>query len=220
MMSHDRTEQAYPLEWPTGWTRTEQRQRARFLHKERIYRPGSDGGMTSWLKSQQLTVAKAIERLTVEVDRLGGRHPVLSTNVQVKLNGMPYSGQKEPTDPGAACYFTLKGQRVVLACDRWDRVADNIAAIAAHIYAIRAIERYGVGTLEQAFMGYHRLPPPGERSWRAVLGLGNNGDVTLDRVRERYRELAARHHPDRGGTHEQMAEINTAREAAERELSA
>jgi hypothetical protein len=33
-------------------------------------------------------------------------------------------------------------------------VADNIAAIAAHIDAIRRQDRYGVGTLDQAFAGY------------------------------------------------------------------
>ena len=34
---------------------------------------------------------------------------------------------------------------------------DNIAALAAHIRAIRSVENYGVGTLEQAFRGYQSL---------------------------------------------------------------
>jgi hypothetical protein len=45
---------------------------------------------------------------------------------------------------------------------------------------------------------------------------------SADRIRERYRELAALHHPDRGGSAEQMQRINEAYEriAAHREQRA
>jgi hypothetical protein len=65
-------------------------------------------------------------------------------------------------------YFKLHGKDRVLACDKWDRVADNIAAIAAHIDAIRRQDRYGVGTIDQAFAGYSALPPPGGTSRTAT----------------------------------------------------
>ena len=40
-------------------------------------------------------------------------------------------------------YFHLKKQPYAMACDRYTTVADNLAAIAAHIDAVRAIERHG-----------------------------------------------------------------------------
>src|SRR3712207_8918795 len=50
----------------------------------------------------------------------------------------------------------LKGEKRVLACDKWDRIADTIHAIAKTIEATRGIERWGSVTTEQAFAGYTR----------------------------------------------------------------
>src|SRR4051812_12020335 len=94
----------FPLEWPLGWRRTERhkRQRAGFSTKASI-----DG---------RLSVARATERLQGELDRLGGRNAVLSTNVSLRLDGKPRSDE-EPSDPGAALYFQYRGRATVLACD-------------------------------------------------------------------------------------------------------
>jgi hypothetical protein len=141
----------------------------------------------------------------------------LSTNVALRLDGLPRSGQREPDDPGAAVYFKLKGKPRCLACDRWLTVADNIASIAAHVSAIRAVDRYGVGTMEQAFAGYAQLQSSAEE-WRIVLGL--DGGATLAQVDAVYKELARTNHPDVGGDPLQMARINQARDAARDELGA
>ena len=45
----------------------------------------------------------------------------------------------------ATLYFRLKDKPIVLACDRYDTVEANLAAIAAHIDAMRAMERHDVG---------------------------------------------------------------------------
>lgn len=67
-------------------------------------------------------------------------------------------------DRGAAVYFEMKGKPVSLACDKWNRVEDNIWAIAKHIEALRGQQRWGVGSIEQAFRGYTALPAIGESS--------------------------------------------------------
>jgi hypothetical protein len=174
---------------------------------------------TTYTVRRSLTVADARNRLDLELQRLGARDVLLSTNVQVRLDGLPRSGQGEPADAGAAVYFTLKGKPRCLACDRWNRVADNIAAIAAHVYAIRAVDRYGVGTLDQAFAGYAQLPPaPGQDGdpWWTVLNVSPN--ASRDDVEAAYRDLAKKNHPDVGGSAELMARINRARDAATRAL--
>lgn len=217
-------ETASPLQWPTGWPRVKHRERARFRGTSLHAYTARDANGVSVCRqrsvSRELTIAEAIDRLQSELERLGGRYPVLSTNLELRRDGSPRSGQREPQDPGAAVYFTLKARRVVLACDKWDRAADNIAAIAAHIAAMRGQERWGVGSLEQAFAGYAKLPSPqAARSWRTVLGLGD-GEITRERAESRYRELALRHHPDvSGGSHEQMAELTQAIVRARAELA-
>lgn len=190
---------AYPLQWPEGKPRTPP-------HKRMPARFSSAG--------RELSVAEANTRLYDEARRLGLRTFVLSTNVELKADGWPRSGARNPDDPGAAFYFTLKGRPHCLPCDRWNRVADNIAAIAKHIEATRAIERYGVGDLAAQFTGFLALPPS-KRPWRDVLGKGIN---TLAQAEAVYRQLARERHPDQGGSDAMMAELNVAIANARLEL--
>lgn len=223
-------ETAYPLSWPAGWKRTPRDQRlatAPFTAGEsytKTDRRQTEGG---WVererkasRSKPVTVAVAVERLEQQLGYLDARG-FLSTNLELRLNGMPRSGQPNPDDSGAAVYFTLRGKRTVLACDKWLRVADNVAALAAHIRALRSIENYGVGTLEQAFRGYTALEDfsSGTIPWRRVLGFKDDATVGRDQVEEKYRSLMKRYHTDiTGGDHLQSAQLNLAIVQAREEL--
>lgn len=206
------TAQRYPLTWPTGWTRTpaHARKPAPFFATKTVY-----GQSSSWKTKERLSMAQAMERLLGELTRLGARSEVLSTNIELRLDGLPRSNQPAPKDPGVAVYFTLKGQPRCLACDRWTRVEDNVAALAAHIECIRAVDRYGVGTVEQAFTGYAALPADAATDWHLVLGV--QAHTPTNDVEEAYRRLARQQHPDVGGSTVQMARLNAAREAFRRE---
>lgn len=162
-------------------------------------------------------MARACEFLQTELDRMGAEKLMLSTNVRTKLNGEPYSQQSQPTDTGAACYFELNKKPVSLACDKWDRVEDNVWAIAKHIEALRGQERWGVGTMEQAFRGYMALPGIGESSaseWWKTLGVTIN--ASPEQVKEAYRILVKKHHPDKGGDPEFFNRVQRAMENWER----
>lgn len=196
----------FPLEWPIGWKRTQlgRRTRASFSTKA-----SADG---------RLSVSRATERLEAEVERLGGRNAVLSTNVSLRLDGRPRSDD-EPKDPGVALYFSFRGKATVFACDKWDRVADNIAAIAAHIDALRRVDRYGVGSVEQALAGYKALPADTAADWRPLFGFSKDERVTVDELTSRFKVMARDRHPDitndDGGA---MAHLNRARDYALAEL--
>src|SRR5947209_3197999 len=155
------------------------------------------------------------DRLASELRLLAATDEILSSNVKLGLRGLPMSDGPQPEDVGAAVYFKLKGARRCLACDKWDRVADNIAAIAQHIDALRRIDRYGVGRVEQAFAGYAALPPSAD-DWRFVLGVGEY--ATLAQVDAAFLEKAKSLHPDAGGSHEDMARLTAARDLARRVL--
>ena len=116
---------------------------------------------------RELTLLAAIGRLDDEAftSRLGA--VTLSTNIPIRRDGQPFTRFQRPDDPGAAIRFVLDGTAErCLACDKWLRVEDNVAAIAAHVKALRQIERWGVGSREQAFAGYAALPAPGETQGR------------------------------------------------------
>jgi hypothetical protein len=195
----------FPLEWPVGWKRTPT--------FKRLDAPFG----TKRTTNGRLTVMLATERLENEVERLGARNPVLSTNVSLRLDGRPRSDEN-PSDPGAAIYFSFKGKASVLACDRFRTVADNIAAIAGHIEALRRVERYGVGTIEQALAGYKALPADTAANWRAVFGFPADSTPTLDQVDSAYKAAAREKHPDLGGTDIEMSHVNRARDYALMEL--
>jgi hypothetical protein len=203
---------AYPLQWPTGWKRATGRKDARFLSKS-YGRP-----------ARALSISEGVERALSELDRMGyGRNDVvISTNVELRLDGLPRSDRSEPGDPGVAVYWrTRSGQNKVMAIDIYTRVADNLAAVAATLEAMRAIERHGGALiLERAFTGFTALPAPSEaRQWWEVLGVPR--DAKREDVKAAYRRLASAAHPDKpGGSHERMAALNAAQEAALKECAA
>lgn len=214
--------QAYPLQWPPGKPRTQpgRRVRGRFKRTEHVVRTigeGPNAHSYGYRESRGLTVAVAIQRLQRELDRLvGARLPVISSNLELRLDGLPRSGQRKPDDPGVAVYFRLDGDPVVLACDHYQDVEDNIAAIAAHVEASRAIERHGVGTLREIFRGFAALPPGiAPADWRSALG----NPRTLDEAEAVYRERMKSAHPDVGGSHAEAAALNAAIELARAALS-
>lgn len=203
--------QAYPLAWPAGRPRRapERRQPGQF-------RSGR----------HPVTVSEAINRLEGELDRLGAIYVVVSTNIEPRLDGRPRSGQPEPRDPGVVAYFQLKGEPYALACDTYQTVPQNLAALAAHVEATRAITRYGVASAQETLQAFSALPPPDRgppppRPWHEVLGLPANildalghGAAARGAIEAAYKEVARASHPDAGGSTEAMAEVNRARDEA------
>jgi hypothetical protein len=207
---------AYPLCWPRGVPRHKGvRLTAAFSKQVSQHTPNAPDGVASY-RSEPLSIADGVARIQRELNRFGAVRLVISTNVAVRRDGLPYSTSREPADPGVAVYFHLRTRPYCLPCDRWTRVADNLAAVAAHIAALRGIERWGVGTVEQAFTGYLALPSPDDVDWRAEFPRVE----TLEQLEERYREQAKKLHPDAEGTHEAMVRLNRARQAARAELGA
>lgn len=107
-----------------------------------------------------------------------------------------------------------------MAIDQYRAVADNLAAIAATLEALRAIERHGgAQILERAFTGFTALPSPAAaRTWREVIGVPA-GEQNMANVRVAFRRRAQAAHPDRGGSHDDMAQLTAAMRQAEQELS-
>lgn len=190
---------AYPLTWPAGWKRTprERQREAKFARFD-----------------QRLTLAGGLDRVLRELERMGvaRRDVIVSSDVALRLDGMPRSGQPEPRDHGAAVYWQHRGERRVMAIDLYDKVADNWAAIAATLDAMRAIKRHGgAAILERAFTGFTALPAPSatsRREWWDVLGVDQG--ASDDDITAAYRRMRSATHPDRGGSAAAFDEVEQA----------
>jgi hypothetical protein len=162
--------------------------------------------------------AKARDDVIREICLMSGRHIICSTGIPVKQDGLPYASFREPADPGVAIYWTTpKGVSRVIACDAWRTVRENIRAVGLTVQGLRQIGRAGASEiLDRAFQGFTALPEAHRaKPWRDVLG-----DIPLNymAIDAAYRALAKIHHPDVGGTHDRMIEINQARADAMAEL--
>lgn len=198
-MSEKNAIPAYPLYWPDGRKRTRYPEPSRF----------------------KSSFAVARDELVCEIERLRGNYyygpnPILSTNVALRNDGVPYANRAEPDDSGVAVYFQYKKKlQMCFACDKYAKVWENFVAIRKTIEAIRGIERWGSSDMmERAFQGFVALP---SNDWRSVLCVGQ--DVTLADARSAYRRLAATTHPDKsGGDTESFQRLNAAWRQAERAL--
>lgn len=197
---------AYPLTWPVGWKRTERSK----ITKSRF-------GKSYW---NPPTTYEATQLVLTELRRLGARDVIISSNVELRNDGLPRSGQKDPSDAGVAVYFQLNKQPRVLACDKWKSPGENLHAIALHISALRGQERWGVGTLEQAFTGYASLPAKTGQHWTEILGLPLSASV--EDINRQYRHLVITKgaHPDHNGDAEEFHRLTEARDAALNEKGA
>lgn len=193
---------AYPLQWHGGWPRHEGRRESdRRFHGQ-----------------YELTIARSCARLLDELRLLGVDDVIISSNLHLRLDGLPYSNQPLlGRDPGVAVYFTLKKRKLVMATDRFATVQGNLTSLALAVAGMRQIERHGGGTMmERAFTGFVAIAPPNwKKPWRHVFGVKPDwrGDIhTL------FRQKARQRHPDAGGSDTLMAELNVAYEEAKAEL--
>jgi hypothetical protein len=198
----------FPLCWPDGWRRTptHQQRDARFKRDKR------------WL-----TISDGVGRVMTELEKMNISYQdvIISTNVRTRLDGLPRSGEPEPSDKGVAVYWRKgrDGQMQCMAIDIYTLVADNLGAVAATLEAMRAIERHGGAQVqERTFRGFAALPEKTGRHWTEILGTTENAN--RQHIEDQYRMLAKKAHPDTPtGSHEAMAELNRAREEALKEVS-
>lgn len=185
---------AYPLTWPVGQPRTNYPDRSRF----------------------DCSQNDAQIHLSNELKRMGARYVVISTNMKIRNDGLPYAKQREPEDRGVAVYFQWKEKQMTFACDRWDAVRDNMRAIAKTIEAIRGIARWGASDMmERAFSAFEALPSPNNAvkltCWN-ILGIEETKSVAA--IKSAYRKQAKGAHPDYGGTAEEWSALQDAYQQA------
>src|ERR1051326_1430375 len=128
-------------------------------------------------------------------------------------------------DPGAALWFTLAGKDVtgetalmVLACDKFEEVPQNMGAVSLTWERLRRVDDVGAYSLVSAVEGARALPPPAdyrrdaEIRWRETLGVGDNASLLV--AEAAYPALAK----NGGEGSPRLRDLNPATETARREL--
>jgi hypothetical protein len=189
--------EAYPLHWPVDYPRTHFRKDSRFKQ----------------------TLGETRDFLKREVKNIGGSDLIISTNIPLKQNGdlrADYARYKLQ-DPGVAVYFKRNGKDVVLCCDTYRAVWENIYAVARTIEALRQINRDGVSDfLNRTFTGFTAIPEytSAEKDIWLILGLTSKPN-TVESVKIAFRNKAKQLHPDlSNGDNEAFQELNNAYQRA------
>ncbi len=142
---------------------------------------------------------------------MGGKNLVISSNLKTKINGIPYSAQRDGGDPGVAVYFDYKNKSVCMACDSYRQVWENAYAIAQTIKAMRACDRWGVsGILDRIFTGFIAITESAGKPWHSILKC--SPDASPEEIKRAYHRIMKDEHPDFDGNHERAVEINKAYE--------
>lgn len=188
--------ESYPLQWPVGRPRTPE-------HQKR------------WGNLNKMPSGRIRQLLVSELRKMDVNDYVISSNLVVRRDGMPYANQAKPEDTGVVLYFTRKGQDIAIACDAWWSLDANLRAIGLTIEAIRGMERWGTEEMvDRAFTGFAALPesvivtPYTKRPWHEVLEVLPT--ASMDVIQGAYNRLLHRHHPDKGGDPMDFQELQDA----------
>ena len=103
---------AYPLQWPEGWPRTHANKReggTKFKGGSGWVDDATAPRGARYIGRQEVTFNSAREKLATEMERLGARNIVLSTNLPLRMDGQPHASavKVQLEDPGVALYFML-----------------------------------------------------------------------------------------------------------------
>jgi len=189
------------IDWPAFIDRTPPRQRERTA-KFRV------------------PMGKTIDDIETELeDRLEVDDWRLSTAApHRKKDGRPYA-DANPDDPGAVVRWTKDTNQYAIAADEYDDLRDNLRAIGLYIAEKRKMSNRPVKTGQDEF-ATAQLPSgnedaivadAGHQAPHEILGVEQNAPEAA--VRGAYRGLLKERHPDHGGSPEEFAELQRAKEA-------
>lgn len=138
----------------------------------------------------------------------------------IRQDGQLMSGRKPPEHPGVILNVETSDGPLRFACDRFasswrgrnlDPWRHNLRAVALGMEALRKVERYGLGTGHEQYVGFQALPPATPMG-AAKLTVEQAIAVLRDRapdvewdwddpegVKRAFRVAAASSHPDAGG---------------------
>lgn len=154
--------------------------------------------------------SSTLSLLQREVSLLDGANIILGAGFQeadLRLDGMPRSGAREPAHPGIELSFDSHHGRLAYATDVCERWEHNVRSIALGLEALRAVDRYGITRHGEQYAGWKQLASGDDQ--QTAVQRGAAIIATFGSVREALKAT----HPDHGGDVAKFADVQAAREA-------
>lgn len=191
------------IDWPAGFERTPEADRQR-------------------CRKYDVSLSQAFSDLETELGRLGVDDYRYSFDAdQRKTDQRPYA-RASPDDPGFVLRWTMDGDQYAVACDRWNRLRDNVRTVGLYLNEKRKMEQRPVETGESEFANA-RLPPGDEDAEIIVAGTGQtesphevldiDPEAPDEVVKAAFRAKAKDAHPDKGGSRDEWQQLQNAKEA-------
>jgi hypothetical protein len=171
--------------------------------------------------------SSTLELLDRELRHLDGERVIIAAGFReedLRLDGWPRSGARDPAHPGVEISFDSRHGRLVYATDVCDRWEDNVRAIGLGLEALRAVDRHGVSRRGQQYAGWRALPSGGgvatvADAWRFLVDADGGGlnlwgewpPKSVDALDRVYRSAARNTHPDTpDGSAERFVQVKAA----------
>ncbi len=179
---------AYPLRWPSQVPRTS----------------ASDRRSSPF----RLAAIEALDELKRELYLWGVKEAFLTTDSLPTGDGIFIRLVHD--DPAVSLRWFKGDDEWEVAADHFSSLWANLTAVSREIASMRRAERHGAHPCTR-----HRRPRISAEpinadpsTWWAILGLPRT--ATAPSIQCAYRRLALVRHPDRGGSHAAMTELNNA----------
>lgn len=112
--------------------------------------------------------------------------------------------------------YNLRGKPITLKMDSQSRAVDNLRVLFLAVEAMRLNEKRGIGEIiEQAYL--QLAGPVQEKSPWEILSIFPGSPISV--AEAMYKEKAKTAHPDRGGSQEDMRQLNDAIEKIRKGLA-
>ncbi len=197
----------------------------KYIFRPIITWPGKQ--TTARLNSRfQASFVDTLQQLEREVDHLDGRDVVIQAMVKesdLRLDGM-IRANAVAVPPPVILSFVSKHGPLSYPCDTFIDWRANLRAIVLSLEHLRAVDRYGVTQRGEQYRGWAQLPPAKEEPNHAVFLLQAAGmladassaarvKVNAEFARHVWLAAIKRHHPDTGGSADEFAKVQAAKEA-------
>jgi hypothetical protein len=166
-----------------------------------------------------------LDLLEFELEKLHAKNVIIECQVareQIRNDGWLKSNSAV-AGPAVILTFTRGKDSYRYPCDTFATMQANVRAIALALEALRKIDRYGVTSSGEQYMGFKQLPPgaspPSEKMTprQAAEFIGKLVPITADVIltSRTWSDAALREaqkllHPDAGGSHDEFVRLQEA----------
>lgn len=166
---------------------------------------------------------KTLDLLEYELGHLKAKDITIQAGfakAQIRNDGWPKGGTR-PDHPAVVVSFISNGKQLSFAASRYLSYEENLRAVASSLEALRAVDRYGVSGSGEQYAGWAQVAAPGQSESLHELAIWLAGVSTFpkdfiladsDTAQRAYRAAAMKLHPDKGGSREEWAQLQRAKE--------